>query len=1637
MSEFKININEMSKVVPEQKSAVKELKQEMQKVNRIASSSALSSGSFQAIITSLKKVSNQLEDNTEAADKLNECLSETISLYKKAEKNICGKDDAKKKIKELIDDVSDFFDDLFNGEKYGENDKTCPMSEDPVNLATGNFIYEHTDIAVDGEIPLSFRRFYNAFDSRIGVLGTGFVHNYEISLEKAKDNENLILRMGDGQQKVFFEEDGKYVGQNGVLEKLEVVDGVYKLHTLDGTHYIFDELGKLVRQENSNGRGISFCYNTKTNLLEEAKNDNGYSLSYLYSNGKLVSVHNSDQKVVLSYKGDMLGEVILPEGNKLTYNYSEKGLINEIRNVKDTLLVKNHYTSNNQVYQQDFPDGSSMFFEYDNHTHRTTLVERNGSRITYVQDEKLRNTDIIYEDGTSEHFEYNSKNQITRKVDRNGNVCIYSYDNRGNITQEYYSSEVKYNYTYNSDNKLLCVTMNGIKILQNTYDKKGNLLQAVNADGTSSKMSYDENGRVICIEEDGNNIKHLFYDDFGNIVKIVDALQNETHYVYDEAGRVVETTDPNGNKTRYEYNSANLITCITNPIGAKKQYTYNEIGKVSEIIDFDGYVMKQTYNDLNKLESFTDKEGYETNYTYDSMWNLASQTNPDGTVLGYLYNQNNRLCETSINGEIQTQLEYDGNGNVISVIDPDGNKTCYTYDAHNHKTSEILADGSKTTYQYNSNGNLVKIIDPMGNEYTYTYDDMGRKTSATDPMGNVKKYTYLLGGLLAQVTYPNNTKETYDYDSLGRIISITKVDNSTIDISYDAVGNIIKETTSLGQSYDYQYDKLNRLIQRTDSAGGTRRYEYDKANNVIRKIDERNNETLYEYSPNGNLLKVKDALDNETRYEYDCMNRLCKIEQLGSLDNTKVTTYEWNKMGKVASMTDPLGNQEFYQYNKRGLLTEKIDRDGYHTAFLYDRVGNLTDVTFHDGKTVSYKYDALRHLKEVTDWIGKTTIEIDSIGRPLSINNPDGKTIHYQWGRELNPTDIIYPDGAVVHYEYDEMGRLKELLEGNNTTRYMYNTSGRLIEKILPNGIHTSYIYNSLGRVEKLMHEGSDISEGYSFGYDAAGNKIHTTRIVNGQIDSNNSFEYEYDALNQLTKVYQDEAILRSYTYDNFGNRIEKHDYSGENVTHTQYTYNKNNQLISEVDNDWLQNEKTYNYDRRGNLLAVMQSGQLVKKFDFDNTNQMRASYELTNNLVKMASYEYNGVGQRVSQTIYKPYVTSDNQNPDTFISVDSPIETDIHYTSDWTRKYNNLLQSCDRISGKIQDYFWDSNLLSVHEDEKNSFLLHDSLGSIVGTTNHKGVLENKYIYDEFGVSDDVLSDREQPFAFAGYQMDEVGGMYYAQARRYNAHLGRFISEDKISGFVIAPFTLNRYGYCWNRPLDFVDLDGRFPSGEDIQNWWNTNIYSEQYTDSTTSGGTAGIAYWGTTTSTTTSNDKYTGEVVQTNIVTEYNTTGGMNISSQYSINIPSYDAGNGNKFGLPISIGITVGEDGVAFDTNIGIDIGKFNYNYLSNQGFNSGDWVAQGSSYNVGWGDDSVGIDVSGGVNPGSNIKVGGHMTTKDGNVTTTGSAGLYIKTGYAYAIAFAAYLLCAMSMGMDPSIICQQYMNWMNNGVCPVLG
>lgn len=266
-------------------------------------------------------------------------------------------------------------------ELMGVNAPGTMQSADPVNLSTGNFIYDREDLKINGEIPLSFHRYYNSRDTRTGALGRCFLHGYEMGIE-VNDDKRVAVRFQDGQIKHFEKrKDGSYIGTDTALETLEdAKDGGYLLTTLEQDRTLFDSHGRIIRQENKNGRGITFTYDS-LGRLEQASTDSNSSLFYFYTqDGKLERVSDhTGRTVTLEYTDQMLSKVTLPSGVSYTYAYGENGRITAVENPRRITAVKNTYDDHYRVIHQDFPDGGTMDFDYDDDARTVTMTERNGS----------------------------------------------------------------------------------------------------------------------------------------------------------------------------------------------------------------------------------------------------------------------------------------------------------------------------------------------------------------------------------------------------------------------------------------------------------------------------------------------------------------------------------------------------------------------------------------------------------------------------------------------------------------------------------------------------------------------------------------------------------------------------------------------------------------------------------------------------------------------------------------------------------------------------------------------------------------------------------------------------------------------------------------------------------------------------------------------------------------------------------------------------------------------------------------------------------------------------------------------------------------------------------------------------------
>ena len=569
-------------------------------------------------------------------------------------------------------------------------------------------------------------------------------------------------------------------------------------------------------------------------------------------------------------------------------------------------------------------------------------------------------------------------------------------------------------------------------------------------------------------------------------------------------------------------------------------------------------------------------------------------------------------------------------------------------------------------------------------------------------------------------------------------------------------------------------------------------------------------------------------MKHETEYRYDVCDRLIEIRQYGAEGSLKgdtevsgmdaefleaerqngrkrlcqITRYTRDLRGQVTETVDALGQKETYTYDKKGQLLGKLDKEGYLTKYAYTKQGDLSGIQYADGKEVKLSYNPLRQLIEIQDWLGNTRITPDALGRAEKVQYPDGREVSYTYGKAGERRSITYPDGKTVFYGYDEQLRLSKLKEGDSIITYGYDPVGRLCEKQFPNGTKTTYRYDRKDQLTELLHQDQGgILDRYTYLYDLLGHKTGITKERRGLERESGQYRYGYDALGRLSEIQKDGEIQTRYGYDAFGNRTWKEE-SGEQ---TSYQYNALNQMVSERQGEI---RKEYGYDKRGNLTAILENGAWKKQYVYGAMNRLEEAVDAAG---KQARYQYNGLGHRVGkQEGVLPKEKLEKLDPQRRVGMEIGNSRQITYTLDLTRQYYNLLERTEE--SQSQRYFWDGNVAAYEENGERNYYLQDELGSPLRIEDSAGTIKESYGYGAFGEDLYQNQGKMQPFGYTGYQRDSVSGTYYAQAREYLAESGRFAGQDLIVGFTEYPKTLNRYNYCWNNSLIYVDYDGKFPT---------------------------------------------------------------------------------------------------------------------------------------------------------------------------------------------------------------------------------
>ena len=818
------------------------------------------------------------------------------------------------------------------------------------------------------------------------------------------------------------------------------------------------------------------------------------------------------------------------------------------------------------------PFGRALTLTYDGSDRVASVTDPSGANYSYAYDNAGNLSQVTYPDGAVRQYVYEHSalpHALTGIIDANGNRYLtWTYDSQGRATSDEFAGGAdKVTLQYNSDGTTtetdasgrqrtfhfvtehgtihvasvdggVCVSCGGT-LASATYDANGYLASSTDFNG--NKTTYVNNDRglqtsrteavstpqertittrwdptlhlPIKIAEPGKTTDFT-YDAFGRLLTrtVTDTATDKTRswtYTYNSLGLVADTDGPRtdvSDKTSYAYDSEGNLTSVTDALGHTSQVAdHDPDGRPLSLVDANGLKTQLSYDARGRLLS-RDVGGEVTQFTYDPVGNLARITLPDGRYIDYTYDAAHRLI--SIGDQLGDTIIYtlDAAGNRIEedVRDPSGTLTqtrSHVYNQLSQLIKDVGAAGQTTTYGYDGNGNRVSTQDALNNATTQAFDALNRLTTVTDPLNGVTRYGYDGQDNLTSVTDPNGNTTTYTYDGFGDRTSVTSPDTGTTTYTYDSAGNVVSKTDAKGQTTRYTYDALNRLRQATFADGTTTTYTYDTAAKGV-----------------GRLASITDPT-GQTSWSYDQHGRVTGVRR--DFHGVVLSTaYTYDSSGRLVGMTYPSGTQLDYAYTNGQLSGVTVNGQPLMTGITYQPFGAPKSWTWGDGTASSRSYDQDGQLTRLSLAGDTRTLSYDPVGDITAINDS-----------QANRT-----------YGYDALMRLTAANDDSHSWDYAYDANGNRTSLSDASGM-TSYSYRQ-GTNRLLSVAGSSVK---NYQYDA-----------NGNVVSDGSHSYQYDARNRLVEV--DGQV--SYTLNGMGQRVEKRTSKAD----TLYLYGLNGRLIARTD---------------------------------------------------------------------------------------------------------------------------------------------------------------------------------------------------------------------------------------------------------------------------------------------------------------------------------------------------------------------------------------------------------------------------------------------------------------------------------------
>lgn len=862
-------------------------------------------------------------------------------------------------------------------------------------------------------------------------------------------------------------------------------------------------------------------------------------------------------------------------------------------------------------------------------------------------------------------------------------------------------------YSYDDAERSMTITTpEGVEVTtaRNRHGEQVN----VTAAGNTTTYSYSLNGQLTGTSDDLGALEERTYDRNGRQLTQDDARGATTVFTYDAANRVLTRTVDSGGLallTSYEYDGQGRVTSVTDPNGTVTETEYDMDGRVVKVtVDAAGLDLQTVYaydragNVVSVTEGYGSANPRVTEYTFDILGRRTQEVVDPG----------------SGNLNLTTQFSYDANGNVTRKTDAKGNRTWYVYDASNRLIQTVDALGGVTELTYDAEGRVTQTrryatststsgfgasITARTVESEVTdrvqlsfYDTDGRERFTVDALGGITERTFddngnviyermyaqaITAGLDTidsledveeEITESADDRQRWSaYDLRGQMVFSVDTMGAVTRFERDLNGNLVSSTsfaalrtTSLAMDTDSLetwaeqteieedagnrttrswYDAVNREVYRLDAGGYLTQTAYDDTNHTRTVTLYANTATIPDGATLAQIAAETDGVsitpdaeaDQSTQTDYDAAGRIAKVtDAVGEFE-----TYEYDAVGNKVEFTNKKGDTWTYVYDaNRRLIAEHspevevttVASSGTSSGYGGTLGYNLTSSTETESVETRIEYDALGNVTARIEAYGTamqrtTSYEYDALGRQVRVNFP---TVYLY---ERSKDDLWTRDW--INVIRDRHHFLEESV--TPYSRVTYDTLGNAIANRDVGGGMTRKFYDSLGRVIYAVDAERYITR---YSYDAFGNQVELTRYavaldlesedyeesplsldsLEGLLEPNagedRTIVTEYDVVNRVTSVTQPETLVFEPSVGESGGALLMA--SPQTVTQ----YNAQGQAI-----------------KQSTLVSAAGAGQWADTYYYYDARGLRVAQ--VDALGYLTTYEYDGSGNLTSQTEY------------------------------------------------------------------------------------------------------------------------------------------------------------------------------------------------------------------------------------------------------------------------------------------------------------------------------------------------------------------------------------------------------------------